>query len=487
MDGVSLTLVILIVLLTFLWIRSKRPGDLPPGPTPLPLIGNIPALFGGDLLKVSRNLRKQYGDLYSLSLGPYWIVFVNGYDLLKEAFVKNADVLSDRPDTFSIKVLSERRGIVSSNGHRWKGQRTFALAALRAFGFGKRSMETKILEENKNFIEILEKENGKPMGLAGLINRSVSNVICSITVGKTFSYDDEGFTQAVNLVGEEISNPYAPLVDMLPFLQYVPGDMFLINRSFKNKAILEQAVKEEIEEHKQTLDENDARDFIDAFLLEEMKHKEEEGTDFEDDQLQFTILDLFAAGTETTSTTITWAVLFLMQNMDIQEKMHEEIENVVGSNRQATLSDKTDLPYCNAVITETQRLGNIVPLSLFHMATEDLVLENRRIPKGAIVIPVLDSVQNDENNFPNPEKFDPTRFINNEGKYCNQDKIMPFSLGRRVCLGESLARMELFLFLTSMVQKFKFLPPQGEQPPTAVGSLGITHGPLPFNVRCVPW
>lgn len=109
--------------------------------------------------------------------------------------------------------------------------------------------------------------------------------------------------------------------------------------------------------------------------------------------------------------------------------MHEEIENVVGSNRQATLTDKTDLPYCNAVITETQRLGNIVPLSLFHMATEDLVLENRRIPKGAIVIPVLDSVQNDEKNFPNPEKFDPTRFINNEGKYCNQDKIMPFSLG----------------------------------------------------------
>lgn len=172
-------------------------------------------------------------------------------------------------------------GIVSSNGHRWKGQRTFALAALRVFGFGKRSMETKILEENKNFIEILEKENGKPMGLAGLINRSVSNVICSITVGKTFSYDDEGFTQAVNLVGEEISNPYAPLVDMLPFLQYVPGDMFLIKRSFKNKAILEQAVKEEIEEHRQTLDESDARDFIDAFLLEEMKHKEEEGTDFE--------------------------------------------------------------------------------------------------------------------------------------------------------------------------------------------------------------
>lgn len=59
--------------------------------------------------------------------------------------------------------------------------------------------------------------------------------------------------------------------------------------------------------------------------------------------------------------------------------------------------------------------------------------------------------------------------------------------GRRVCLGESLARMELFLFLTSMVQKFKFLPPVGEQPPPAVGNLGITHGPLSFNVRCVPW
>lgn len=114
-DGGSITLVICIVVLTLLWLRSRRPADFPPGPTPLPLLGNIPTLVGGnlDLLVITRNLRKQHGNLFSLSVGPYWIVFVNGYDLLKEAFVKNADVLSDRPDTFSIKVLSEERGKVS--------------------------------------------------------------------------------------------------------------------------------------------------------------------------------------------------------------------------------------------------------------------------------------------------------------------------------------------------------------------------------------
>jgi hypothetical protein len=109
----------------------------------------------------------------------------------------------------------------------------------------------------------------------------VSNVICSITLGKTFSHDDEGFIEAVNIIGEEIGNPYGPLVDMLPFLQYLPGDMFWIKRSLKNKAYLDHAAKEEIEEHKQTLDENDPRDFIDAFLIEVKKHKEEEGTEFE--------------------------------------------------------------------------------------------------------------------------------------------------------------------------------------------------------------
>jgi hypothetical protein len=152
---------------------------------------------------------------------------------------------------------------------------------LRAFGFGKRSMETRIMEENTSFLEILEQAQGKPIGLGGLINRSVSNVICSITLGKTFSHDDEGFIEAVNIIGEEIGNPYGPLVDMLPFLQYLPGDMFWIKRSLKNKAYLDHAAKEEIEEHKQTLDENDPRDFIDAFLIEVKKHKEEEGTEFE--------------------------------------------------------------------------------------------------------------------------------------------------------------------------------------------------------------
>lgn len=119
-----------------------------------------------------------------------------------------------------------------------------------------------------------------------------------------------------------------------------------------------------------------------------------------------------------------------MRDMDIQQKMKDEIEDVVGSNRAPNLSDKTNLPYCNAVISETQRLGNIVPLSLFHKATEDLVIQDKRIPKGAIVIPVLDSVMFDEKTFPDPMTFDPSRFIDQDGKYCNQDKILPFSLGK---------------------------------------------------------
>lgn len=140
-------------------------------------------------------------------------------------------------------------------------------------------MENKIVEENENFMEILENHKGKPFSLAGIINRAVSNVVCSITFGRTFSHDNEGFAQAVEIVGEEIGNPHAGIVDMLPFLRYVPGDFFNIKRSFKNKALLEQAAKEEIEEHRKTLDENDARDFIDAFLIEVEKHKREEATD----------------------------------------------------------------------------------------------------------------------------------------------------------------------------------------------------------------
>ena len=123
-----------------------------------------------------------------------------------------------------------------------------------------------------------------------------------------------------------------------------------------------------------------------------------------------------------------------MHNVDIQSKMWKEIDNVVGVGRLPSLSDRPNLPYCEAVILESLRLGNIVPLSLPHLVTGDVKCQGYKIPKGSVIFPCLDSVVHDEKLFPNSHDFKPERFIDTDGKLYNQDKVLTFSLGEFSCI-----------------------------------------------------
>ena len=107
-------LLLIFFIFTFLWIRSRRPPDLPPGPVPLPVLGNLLYLLVGDLRKVSESLRKKYGSLFSLSLGPHWVIFVNGIDTLKDVFVKKEAYFSDRPDVYFFTHIKARQGVVNT-------------------------------------------------------------------------------------------------------------------------------------------------------------------------------------------------------------------------------------------------------------------------------------------------------------------------------------------------------------------------------------
>lgn len=118
-----------------------------------------------------------------------------------------------------------------------------------------------------------------------------------------------------------------------------------------------------------------------------------------------------------------------MNNMDIQRKMKKEIEDVVGDGRLPCLSDKPNLPYCEAVMHESLRLGNIVPFAIPHYVTNDIFHKGYKIPKNSVIIPSLDSVAYDEKLFPDSHVFNPERFLDANGKVCGQDKVLTFSLG----------------------------------------------------------
>uniref|UniRef100_A0A8D2LH08 unspecific monooxygenase n=1 Tax=Varanus komodoensis TaxID=61221 RepID=A0A8D2LH08_VARKO len=243
------------------------------------------------------------------------------------------------------------------------------------------------------------------------------------------------------------------LYNLLPsFMAFIPGPH---HRVKKNNDALREFVLEKIEGHRTTLGPTTPRDFIDGFHTKMDQEMHSSASGFTTDNLVISILDLCEAGIETISATLKDGLLILLKYPEIQGKVREEIDQVIGQTRRPCMADHGQMPYTNAVLHEMQRFISVIPLNAPHAVFANSLLY---LLKGTTVYPVLNSVLRDCKEFPNPEEFDPHQFLHEDGTLRKSDFFMPFSAGKRICLGESLARMELFLFLTTILQNFTLKP-----------------------------
>ncbi|CAG5115325.1 unnamed protein product [Candidula unifasciata] len=478
-----------IFLILFLWLRSAS-RNLPPCPLrPLPVVGHL-FYMAKDARPQFEEFRKRCGDIYSLYMGGTLVVVLNGYDLIKEALVKKADVFSDRPHFYSdMAVGMKNKGIIFSNGAIWKEQRSVSLSILRAFGMGKNLLAEKTQEEVACYVDYLASLKGNPTDIQVITNISTCNIICSILIGRRFEYDDKALQKLMHQLGALVTDQKnMGLINFIFWLRYIPGDLFKAKSIARNRRAVFSELMKFIEEKKRhVVDSDDVCNLIDAYILERNK-KIQAGTctSLDDQHLTKIMYDLFVAGTETTSTTIYWCILYMLHYPEIQEKVYQEIKQKVGTNRAPTIQDKPQMTYLNAVICETQRLASIVPLSVTHVCSEDVSLRGYDLPKGAYIITNLDTALHDQASWGDDStSFKPERFIDNNGDLQIPEQFIPFSTGRRVCLGEALAKMELFLFLSTMFQRFQFLPPTAQSVPELKYKPGIVASPQAYEVRLV--
>nr|XP_051679061.1 cytochrome P450 2C2 isoform X5 [Oryctolagus cuniculus] len=441
------------LLLLSLWKQNSGRGKLPPGPTPFPVVGNILQIDVKDISKSLTKFSERYGPVFTVYLGMKPTVVLHGYEAVKEALIDHGEEFAGRGHFPIAEKVNKGLGILFSNANTWKEMRRFSLMTLRNFGMGKRSIEDRVQEEARCLVEELRKTNASPCDPTFILGCAPCNVICSIIFHNRFDYKDEHFLKLMEKFNENVrilSSPWLQICNNFPVLtDYLPG---IHNTLVKNIEYTKNFIMEKVKEHQKSLDVNNPRDFIDCFLI---KMDQENHLEFTLESLVTTVSDLFGAGTETTSTTLRYSLLLLLKHPEVAAKVQEEIERVIGRHRSPCMQDRSRMPYTDAVIHEIQRYIDLIPTNLPHAVTRDIKFRNYFIPKGMNIITSLTSVLHDEKEFPNPKVFDPGHFLDESGNFKKSDYFMPFSAGKRMCVGEGLARMELFLFLTSILQNFK--------------------------------
>ncbi|XP_029301772.1 cytochrome P450 2F3-like isoform X2 [Cottoperca gobio] len=407
--------------------------------------------------KTMLKLSESHGPVITIYLGLQRTVVLVGYDAVKEALVDQADDFTGRSPVPFLMRVTKGYGLGISNGERWRQLRRFTLTTLRDFGMGRKGMEKWIQEEGKHLVDRINSTKATPFDPTYFMSCAVSNVICCLVFGQRFSYDDNNFLSLLQIISETLkfgSSPWGQLYNIFPWLmEWLPGQQ---HKVFANIEKLKEFIMKKIQEHQDTLDPSSHRDYIDCFLTRLSQEKHMPTTEFHYDNLVATVLNLYLAGTETTSSTLRFALNVLIKYPKIQEKMQQEIVDVIGKERCPRMEDRKSLPFTDAALHEIQRFMDIVPMSIPHYALQDISFRGYTIPKSTMIIPLLHSVLKGEKQWATPWSFNPQHFLDTNGNFKKNPAFLPFSAGKRACVGESLARMEIFLFLVSLLQRFTF-------------------------------
>ncbi|TWW78059.1 steroid 17-alpha-hydroxylase/17,20 lyase [Takifugu flavidus] len=485
-----------------LHLKFRTPASGPRGPPrlpALPLIGSLLSLRSPHPPHVLfKELQGKYGQTYSLMMGSHRVIIVNHHAHAKEVLLKKGKIFAGRPRSVTTDVLSRDGKDIAFGDYSatWRFHRKIVHGALCMFGEGSASIEKIICAEAASLCSILSEAwtAGLALDLSPELTRAVTNVICSLCFSSSYRRGDAEF-EAMLHYSQGIVDTVAKdsLVDIFPWLQIFPNaDLRLLKRCV---SVRDKLLQKEYDKHKAAYSDHVQRDLLDALLRAKCSAENNnttginaESVGLTDDHLLMTVGDIFGAGVETTTTVMKWAITYLIHHPQIQSRIQEELDSRVGMDRSPQLGDRGSLPYLEATIREVLRIRPVAPLFIPHVALSDTSIGDFAVKKGTRVVINLWSLHHDEKEWENPERFDPGRFLNSEGTglVIPSSSYLPFGAGVRVCLGEALAKMELFLFLSWILQRFTLTVPSGHSLPSLEGKFGVVLQPTKYKVNATP-
>nr|XP_056721726.1 cytochrome P450 1A4 [Euleptes europaea] len=439
-----------------------------PGPRGYPLIGNMLDLGKNPHLALTQ-MSQKYGDVMQIHLGTQPVLVLSGLDTIRQALVKQGEDFMGRPDLYSFRHIADGQSLTfgHDSGEVWRAGRKLAQNGLKTFSASPSPTSAScLLEEHVSneadyliakFQERMEEEKSFDPYQSLVV--SVANVICAMCFGKRYGHDDQELLSLVNMNNEfgdaaASGNP----ADFIPILQYLPNRTMAAFKDI-NKRFTAFVLKI-VRDHYNSFDKEHIRDITDS-LIDHCQDKVDENANVQpsDQKIVNIVGDLFGAGFDTVTTALSWSLVYLVTYPETQKKIQDEIDQTIGRERKPRLSDRSMLPYTEAFLLEMFRQSSFLPFTIPHCATRETALNGFYVPKNICVFVNQWQVNHDEKLWKDPSSFQPERFLTVDGAGINRvesEKVLIFGLGKRRCIGESIGKGEVFLFLTTLLQKLEF-------------------------------
>ncbi|CAF1523118.1 unnamed protein product [Rotaria magnacalcarata] len=474
----DLVLVTVVIMLAMSIMRQKHSQfktltpstTVPWGPRRWPIIGNLLQLGYRPYETIFRwSKMSKYGPIFRLQLGSQTVVVLNSTSVIREALHDHSETFAGRPYLHMIHETLHGKGVISAPyGREFNEHKNFLIKSFNRFGRRRRSsLENGCLNEVRLIAERLREKQLAPFRIGNMLSEIACNNICTLTFGRYFE------TMNMTHLFEKINENFNQTATIACF-NFLPFTRRFRKNIFENVKDCNRVIRKLVDERETNFDPELVNSIVDAYIYDMGKSRY-----FSKQNLDSLVQDLFVAGTETISNTLNWAIFYIVAHSDVQEKLHEEIDRLIGKDRPPCEKDRNQMPYIEAVLLESLRCHCAGPILLPRATTHDITFRNYFIPKDTFILVNMWSAMKDEEQWLKPDEFRPDRFLdeNNKLKNNNHPAMMPFSVGKRACTGEQIAKIQLFLILVSLFQKFEFRFANGWKPKDLRGEPGITLRP----------
>ncbi|KAM3968453.1 cytochrome P450 Cyp305B1 [Aphomia sociella] len=479
----SLVTLILLIITGYVLKSITKPKKFPPGPSWYPLLGcsnvvqNMSKKYGSQWKGLSVLAKEYSTQVLGLKLGKELVIVVYGEKNIRHVFTEME--FEGRPDSFFLRLrcLGKRAGITFTDGPIWREHRQFTVKHLRNVGFGRTLMETEIQNEMINLLGRIEKMNDKPINPKTLLPAAVMNVLWKYVAGETIREDRLKTLLDLFAARSKAFSMAGGWLNQMPWCRFFFPELSGYSLINKLNQQISDVIEEAIKKHKNNA--VNGKDFIYSFLEEMCKNK----TTYTEEQLKTICLDLLIAGSQTTSNVLEFALLTVLRNQVIQQKIYDEITNILA-NEKPCWADSYRLTYTSAFLLEVQRYYTIVPLAGPRRVLEDTIIDGYLIPKESTVLISVGDLHFDPEIWVNPHEFKPERFIDELGILKNSEHMYPFGLGRRRCPGDSLAKSFIFIVFVGILQKYRIECSNGVLPRDDP-IIGLISAPNPYLIDFV--